>query len=43
MNKGDIRVAIVGVGDVASALIQGVENYKKNPEKTIGVLPEITQ
>jgi len=38
-----INVAIVGVGDVASALVQGVENYKKNPEKTIGILPEITQ
>ncbi len=38
-----INVAIVGVGDVASALIQGIENYKKNPEKIIGVLPEITQ
>ncbi|MFX1432090.1 MAG: inositol-3-phosphate synthase [Promethearchaeota archaeon] len=38
-----INVAIVGVGDVASALVQGIENYKKNPEKTIGILPEITQ
>ncbi len=38
-----INVAIVGVGDVASALVQGVENYKKNPDKTIGILPEITQ
>jgi len=38
-----INVAIVGVGDVASALIQGIENYKKNPEKIIGILPEITQ
>jgi len=38
-----IRVAIVGCGDVASALVQGVENYKKNPDKIIGILPEITQ
>ncbi len=38
-----INVAIVGVGDVASALVQGVENYKKNPDKTLGILPEITQ
>ncbi|MFX0058540.1 MAG: inositol-3-phosphate synthase [Candidatus Heimdallarchaeota archaeon] len=38
-----INVALVGVGDVASALIQGVENYKKNPDKIIGILPEITQ
>jgi myo-inositol-1-phosphate synthase len=38
-----INVAIAGVGDVASALVQGVENYKKNPEKIIGILPEIKQ
>jgi myo-inositol-1-phosphate synthase len=38
-----IEVAIVGVGDVASALVQGIENYKKNPDKIIGILPEITQ
>ncbi len=43
MAKNFINVAIVGVGDVASALVQGVENYKKNPERTIGILPEITQ
>ncbi|MFX0140115.1 MAG: myo-inositol-1-phosphate synthase, partial [Candidatus Hodarchaeota archaeon] len=38
-----INCAIVGVGDVASALVQGVENYKRNPDKIIGILPEITQ
>lgn len=38
-----INVCIIGCGDVCSALIQGVQNYKKNPEKIIGVLPEITQ
>jgi myo-inositol-1-phosphate synthase len=38
-----INVAIVGVGDVASALVQGVEKYKENPENVIGILPEITQ
>ncbi|MHA1293902.1 MAG: inositol-3-phosphate synthase [Promethearchaeota archaeon] len=38
-----INVCLVGIGDVASALIQGVENYKKNPERIIGLLPEITQ
>jgi len=38
-----INCAIVGVGDVASALVQGVENYKKNPENIIGILPEISQ
>ncbi|TXT61623.1 MAG: Inositol-3-phosphate synthase [Promethearchaeota archaeon] len=41
--SNQINVAIVGVGDVASALVQGVENYKKNPGKVIGILPEITQ
>ena len=43
MTRNDIRVAIVGIGDVASALVQGVENYKQNPDKMIGILPEITQ
>ncbi|MFW9952508.1 MAG: inositol-3-phosphate synthase [Candidatus Thorarchaeota archaeon] len=38
-----INVALVGVGDVASALVQGIENYKENPDKLIGLLPEITQ
>ena len=38
-----INVCLIGVGDVASALVQGVENYKKNPNKIIGLLPEITQ
>jgi myo-inositol-1-phosphate synthase len=38
-----INVAIVGVGDVSSALVQGIQNYKKNPDKIIGILPEITQ
>ncbi len=38
-----INVALIGVGDVCSALVQGTENYKKNPDKIIGLLPEITQ
>ncbi len=38
-----INVALIGLGDVASALVQGVSNYKKNPDKIIGLLPEITQ
>jgi len=29
---GEIRVAIVGVGNCASALVQGVEYYKRNPD-----------
>ena len=43
MANNSIDVALIGVGDVASALIQGIENYKKNPPITIGVLPEISQ
>jgi len=39
----NINVAIIGVGDVASALVQGIQNYKKNPDKIVGTLPEITQ
>jgi len=38
-----INVALIGVGDVASALVQGVENYKEEPNKIIGLLSEITQ
>jgi len=38
-----INIAIIGIGDCASALIQGVENYKNNPDKIIGLLPEIKQ
>jgi len=38
-----INTAIIGCGDVCSALVQGVENYKQNPNEIIGVLPEITQ
>ena len=38
-----INVALIGIGDVSSALVQGCANYKKNPDKIIGLLPEITQ
>ncbi|TET58473.1 MAG: inositol-3-phosphate synthase [Promethearchaeota archaeon] len=38
-----INVCLIGVGDVASALVQGIENYKKKPDKIIGILPEINQ
>ena len=41
--KNEIRCCIIGVGDVCSALVQGVENYKKNPNKIIGILPEIAE
>ncbi len=43
MANNFINVAIIGVGDVCSALIQGISNYKKNPDKIMGILPEITQ
>jgi myo-inositol-1-phosphate synthase len=39
MNK--IRVAIVGIGNCASALIQGVEYYKKSTDEPIGVMSEL--
>ena len=39
----EINVGLIGIGDVASALVQGVEYYKKNPNQIIGMLPEITQ
>jgi len=43
MSTREIRCALIGIGDVASALVQGIENYKKNPDKIIGMLPEINQ
>ncbi|MFW9949757.1 MAG: Myo-inositol-1-phosphate synthase, partial [Candidatus Thorarchaeota archaeon] len=38
-----INICLIGIGDVASALVQGVERYKKHPNEIIGLLPEITQ
>jgi myo-inositol-1-phosphate synthase len=38
-----INACLIGVGDVASALVQGVEKYKKFPHEIIGLLPEISQ
>lgn len=43
MTKTTINTALVGIGDVSSALVQGISNYKKNPDKLIGLLPEITE
>ncbi|MFX1276917.1 MAG: inositol-3-phosphate synthase [Promethearchaeota archaeon] len=43
MSMSKINTCVIGVGDVCSALVQGVENYKQNPERIIGLLPEITQ
>ena len=38
----DIRVAVVGVGNCASALVQGVTFYRRNPEATVGLMhPDI--
>lgn len=38
-----INISIVGIGNVASALIQGIEYYKLNPKEKLGILPEIIQ
>jgi len=35
-----INVAIVGVGNCASALLQGLEMYKNHPENIIGLMHE---
>jgi myo-inositol-1-phosphate synthase len=43
MANKKINTCIIGLGDVASALVQGTENYKKNPDKIIGLLPEIKE
>ena len=41
--ENKINICLIGVGDVASALVQGIEKYKKHPHEIIGLLPEITQ
>ena len=33
-----IRVALVGVGNCAAALVQGIEYYRHNPEDTLGLM-----
>tara|TARA_B100001245_G_C22875219_1_gene420861 strand:+ start:137 stop:1201 length:1065 start_codon:yes stop_codon:yes gene_type:complete len=33
-----VKIAIAGVGNCASALIQGLEYYKQNPEDSIGLI-----
>lgn len=39
---GQIRIAIAGVGNCASALVQGLEYYRQNPAERTGLLfPEI--
>ncbi len=36
-----INVALIGLGNVASALVQGIEYYKQSKEKPLGILKEI--
>ena len=38
MSKSKINIAITGVGNCASALLQGIEMYKASPENTIGLI-----
>ncbi len=38
MDKGNIRVAICGVGNCASALVQGIEYYRQNPSVKEGLM-----
>lgn len=38
-----VRVAIVGIGNVASALLQGIEYYKEGKLNPIGLLSEIEE
>lgn len=38
MSKGNIRVAICGVGNCASALLQGIEYYRNHPESADGLM-----
>ena len=33
-----IKIAIAGVGNCASSLLQGIEKYKNSPDNTIGLL-----
>ena len=33
-----VKVALAGVGNCASALIQGLEYYRQNPDETVGLV-----
>ena len=35
-----INLAIVGVGNCAAALVQGIEYYRHNPDDTLGLMHE---
>ena len=40
--KNDVRIAVAGVGNCASALLQGIDYYKKNNnEEPIGLMREV--
>jgi myo-inositol-1-phosphate synthase len=42
MAKPAIRVAIVGLGNCASTLVQGITHYRRNPAERVGLIhPEI--
>jgi len=38
MAGGEIRVAVAGVGNCASSLVQGVTFYRRNPRETTGLI-----
>lgn len=38
MGKRKIRLAVTGVGNCASALIQGIEFYRNNPSEDLGLM-----
>ena len=41
MNMGNIKCAVVGVGNCFAGLVQGIEYYKQHPEqKVIGIMHE---
>jgi len=33
-----IKIALVGIGNCAAALVQGIEYYRNNPEDTLGLM-----
>jgi myo-inositol-1-phosphate synthase len=42
MSSKEIRVAIVGVGNCAKSLVEGIQYYNENPDDTIGLMyPDI--
>jgi len=38
MIKGEIRVAVAGVGNCACSLVQGVTYYRRNPDEKMGLI-----